>query len=160
MRAWLGLGANLQQPERQLKLALENLGKAKDISVLEVSSFYRSKPWGDEQQDDFINAVTLIETSLEPLALLHLLQSIENDMGRYRDGRRWGPRVIDIDLLLYGQQSIQSPELKVPHPHMHERAFVLQPLLELDPGLEIPGRGGVKEYLSRLNCEDVTIIQD
>jgi len=155
MRAWLGLGANLQQPLKQLQLALDKLKQSTAISLVEVSSYYRTPPWGDQQQDDFINAVAQIETNLAPLPLLHVLQSIENDMGRSRDGRRWGPRVIDIDLLLFGGHRCQGAELEIPHPRMHERAFVLMPLSELDFNLEIPGRGAVGSLLAQLNCDGI-----
>jgi len=113
--------------------------------------FYRTPPWGDEQQDDFINAVAEIKTSLDPIPLLRILQSIENVMGRQRSGRRWGPRLIDIDLLLYGDQKYHSADLEVPHPRMHERAFVLIPLSELAAELEIPGHGAVAELLQQLD---------
>lgn len=151
MKAWLGLGSNLQQPVAQLRHALTRLGEAEGLEVLRVSSFYRTPPWGDEQQDDFINAVVEIKTSLDPIPLLRILQSIENVMGRQRSGRRWGPRLIDIDLLLYGDQKYHSADLEVPHPRMHERAFVLIPLSELAAELEIPGHGGVAELLQQLD---------
>jgi len=106
VQAWLGLGANLQQPVLQLKEAVKRLGQMAGIEVSQVSSFYRTPPWGDVQQDDFVNAVLQIETSLDPLDLLQCMQSIENDMGRQRSGNRWGPRLIDIDLLLFGDQII------------------------------------------------------
>lgn len=160
MKAWLGLGANLQQPAEQLRQALNNLGKVEEIEILNVSSFYRTPPWGDQEQDGFINAVVQIETSLDAMALLQLGQSIENDMGRQRSGRRWGPRLIDIDLLLYGNQKTQSDELELPHPRMHERAFVLIPLSEIDPMLSIPGRGVVGELQKALDCSDIDRLYD
>jgi len=101
MKAWLGLGGNLQQPVAQLKIALGRLGSIEGVEVLRTSGLYRTPPWGDESQDDFINAVVQIKTSLAALPLLHELQSIENVMGRQRSEHRWGPRLIDIDLLLY-----------------------------------------------------------
>ena len=109
MKAWLGLGSNLQQPVKQLNEALNRLGETDDLEVLRVSSFYRTPPWGDEEQNDFINAVAEIETSLDPLPLLRVLQSIENTMGRQRDGRRWGPRKIDLDLLCTVSSNINLP---------------------------------------------------
>ena len=160
MQAWLGLGANLQHPARQLKAALRHLDQLDGIELRQTSSFYRTPPWGDEQQDDFINAVVQIETSLDPLALLHELQSIENLMGRQRSGNRWGPRNIDIDLLLFAGQTISKRELLVPHPRMHERAFVLLPLAELDAGIEIPGQGVVGELLSELDCDGIYRLED
>ena len=155
MIAWLGLGSNLQEPVTQLQQALRRLGETTGLKVLRTSSFYRTPPWGDEQQDDFINAVAQIETSLEPIPLLHVLQSVENVMGRQRSGRRWGPRTIDIDLLLYGKQQFQSAELEIPHPRMFERAFVLKPLSELDADLEIDGHGTVGELLQDLDCRGI-----
>jgi len=155
MKAWLGLGSNLQQPVSQLTEALNRLGAIDGLEILRTSSFYSTPPWGDDNQDDFVNAVVLIETSLDPLPLLRVTQSIENAMGRQRSGRRWGPRLIDIDLLLYGDQSCQFDELEVPHPRMHERAFVLMPLSELDATLEIPGRGNTKKLLRQLDCSGI-----
>jgi 2-amino-4-hydroxy-6-hydroxymethyldihydropteridine diphosphokinase len=160
MKAWLGLGSNQQHPESQLRDALGRLRAVKGVEVLRVSHFYRTPPWGDELQDDFINAVTQIETSLEPIPLLHELQAIENLMGRQRNKRRWGPRVIDIDLLLYGEEQFQTEELELPHPRMHERAFVLMPLCELDARLEIPGRGVSGELLKQLDCNGIFRLDD
>jgi len=161
MKVWLGLGSNLQQPVAQLLQALKRLSDTTGLEILRTSSFYRTPPWGDEQQDDFINAVVQIETSLEPIPLLHVLQSIENVMGRQRSGgRRWGPRLIDIDLLLYGKQQFQSAELEIPHPRMFERAFVLKPLSELDVNLEIPGHGLVGGLLQDLDCSGIVKVKD
>ena len=160
MKAWLGLGSNLQQPVRQLKEALNRLGETDNLEVLRVSSFYCTPPWGDEQQDDFINAVAEIETSLDPVPLLRVLQSIENTMGRQREGRRWGPRKIDLDLLLYAEQQYQSTELVVPHPRMSERAFVLVPMCELEAELEIPGLGAIQQLLEKLDCSGINKLTD
>ena len=155
MKAWLGLGSNLQQPVAQLQQAIKRLDEANGLEILRASAFYRTPPWGDEHQDDFINAVVQIETSLDPMPLLRVLQSIENVMGRQRSGRRWGPRKIDIDLLLYGKQQCQSAELEIPHPRLFERAFVLKPLSELDAELEIPGHGTVGYLLQNLDCSGI-----
>jgi len=155
MKAWLGLGSNLQNPVTQLKDALGRLGVAEGIKILKTSSLYRTPPWGDELQNDFINAVVQIESNLKPLSLLHVLQSIENAMGRQRGGRRWGPRLIDIDLLLCDEQWCQSEELEIPHPRMHERAFVLKPLCELDAAVEIPGHGTAGDLLQQLDCSGI-----
>ncbi len=160
MEAWLGLGANLQHPVMQLKRALAYLDQMEGLELAEISSFYRTPPWGNEQQEDFINAVVRVETCLDSLALLHGLQSIENSMGRQRSTQRWGPRIIDIDLLLFGSQRVHSPELVVPHPYMHERAFVLLPLSELDASIEIPGRGVVGELLLQLDCAGIHRLPD
>ena len=160
MKAWLGLGSNLDQPEDQLREALRRLDEADQVEILRVSSFYRTPPWGDAEQNDFINAVAEIETDLLPLPLLEVLQSIESVMGRVRSGRRWGPRKIDLDLLLYAEERFQSPELEIPHPRMSERAFVLVPLCELEAGLEIPGLGEAKRLLRGLDCEDIRRLED
>lgn len=160
MKAWLGLGSNMQQPVTQLGRALHKLGLVEGIEILKVSSLYRTPPWGDQLQDDFINAVVHIETSLDAISLLHALQSIENVMGRQRDGRRWGPRLIDIDLLLFGDQQFQSEQLELPHPRMHERAFVLVPLCELDATVKIPGRGVAGELLQQLECSGIFRVTD
>lgn len=158
MRAWLGLGSNLEQPVAQLNTALTLLKSQQGIEVLQISDFYRTPPWGDEQQDDFINAVAEIETGIGAMPLLRVLQSIEDTMGRQRSERRWGPRVIDIDLLLYGELVLQSDELELPHPRMHERAFVLMPLCQLDKALVIPGRGTVTELLKELDCSGISCL--
>ena len=155
MKAWLGLGSNLQQPLVQIEEALSRLAAIDQIELLATSSFYHTPPWGDEQQDDFINAVAQIETSLDPLPLLRVLQSIENVMGRQRTGRRWGPRLIDIDLLVYSDLQYRSDDLEIPHPRMHERAFVLVPLCELDKTMEIPVHGSVEHLLQKLDCRDI-----
>lgn len=160
MKAWLGLGSNLQGPAAQLQAALDNLAHMDGIELLKVSGFYRTPPWGDEQQDDFVNAVAQIETSLAPVPLLRALQSVENDMGRTRSGRRWGPRVIDIDLLVYGDLQLRTEELELPHPRMHERAFVLVPICDLDAGLRIPGRGVASELLRKLDCTGISAVND
>ena len=160
MKVWLGLGSNLQQPVAQLQQALKRLSDTTGLEILRVSSFYRTPPWGDEQQEEFVNAVVQIETCLDPMPLLRVLQSIENVMGRQRSGRRWGPRLIDIDLLLYGKQQFQSAELEIPHPHMFERAFVLKPLSELDAELEIPGHGTVGDLLQNLDCSGIFQLND
>jgi 2-amino-4-hydroxy-6-hydroxymethyldihydropteridine diphosphokinase len=160
MKAWLGLGSNLQQPAEQLRQALDRLGDTEGVEILATSSFYRTPPWGDEQQDDFINAVVQIETGLDPIPLLRVVQLIENDMGRQRSERRWGPRLIDIDVLLYGDQQYRSTDLELPHPHMHERAFVLLPLSELDGSLEIPAHGTVEKLLQQLDCTGIYRLND
>jgi 2-amino-4-hydroxy-6-hydroxymethyldihydropteridine diphosphokinase len=156
MKAWLGLGSNLQQPLKQLGKALKRLDDEAGLKVLEVSSFYKTPPWGDEDQDEFVNAVVQVETAQEPTELLHLVQSIENDMGRQRDKRRWGPRVIDIDLLLFEGRQLKTSELELPHPRMHERAFVLAPLAELDAMLEIPGHGRVVDLLGKCDSSGIS----
>ena len=137
MNAWVGLGSNLQQPAKQLSEALDRLASVELVEILRVSSFYITPPWGDEEQGDFVNAVAEIKTSLKPMPLLLVLQSIENAMGRKRSGRQWGPRVIDLDLLLCDDIQLETEELTVPHPHIFERAFVLVPMCELDSTFKV-----------------------
>jgi len=155
MQVWLGLGSNQRHPAARLSEALDYLGRVDGISVTATSSFYRTPPWGDEEQDDFINAVSSIETSLAPLALLAETQAIETRIGRRQSSRPWGPRVIDIDLLLYGDLTCSLDGLEIPHPYMHERAFVLVPLAELNASLEVPGHGRVGDLLRTIDCRDI-----
>jgi len=159
MIAWLGLGSNLQDPLAQIEQALGRLGKTDGLHILRKSSFYRTPPWGDEQQGDFVNAVVELRTSLEPVPLLHQLQAIEHVMGRQRNDRRWGPRLIDLDLLLYGDLRFHSHELDIPHPRMHERAFVLLPMYELDDSVEIPGHGEVGQLLKKLDVSGINRLE-
>jgi 2-amino-4-hydroxy-6-hydroxymethyldihydropteridine diphosphokinase len=130
--AYLGLGANLGDPARQLREALKRLHEADEVEVSRVSGFYRNPPLGPEDQPWYVNAVARVRTRLGPDELLYLLQRIETAMGRVR-GERWGPRLIDLDLLLYNGEVIFTPELVVPHPEMQQRAFVLAPLAEIAP---------------------------
>ena len=160
MKAWLGLGSNLQRPVAQIRRALASLESATGIEILRTSSLYHTPPWGHERQDDFINAVVQVATDLEPMPLLRILQSIENEMGRRRSGNRWGPRLIDIDLLLFADRQIQSEELELPHPRMHQRAFVLVPLCELDGSVTIPGHGVAEELLRRLDSTDICRLEE
>lgn len=160
MQVWLGFGSNQQNPAERLREALDHLDRVDGIQVTGTSSFYRTPPWGDKEQDDFINAVASIETSLAPLALLAETRKIENRMGRKRSTRRWGPRIIDIDLLLYGVETLSLDGLEIPHPRMHERAFVMVPLAELNASLEIPGRGRVGELLEDMDCGDIRRLGD
>ena len=118
--------------------------------MLAVSSVRETEPVGHAEQGHFLNAAVKLETALPPDALLDLLLAIERDLGRVREGRRFGPRTLDLDLLLYGDEQLDSADLTVPHPRLAERAFVLEPLAELEPGLEIPGRGPVETLLAAL----------
>lgn len=130
--AYLGLGANLGDPQQQLKEALDRLEAAEEVEVTRVSTFYRNPPLGPENQPWYVNAVARVRTRLGPEELLSLLQRLETAMGRVR-AERWGPRVIDLDLLLYNGEVIFTPNLVVPHPEMHLRVFVLAPLTEIAP---------------------------
>lgn len=136
---YLGLGSNLKQPELQLQHALSALAQLPNSQLLDYSSLYSSTPIGVPGQPRYVNAVAKLKTDLAPLALLDQLQAIELNQGRIRDGERWGPRTLDLDILLIDQRSICSERLTVPHYQMHLRAFVLQPLLEIStPALCLP----------------------
>jgi 2-amino-4-hydroxy-6-hydroxymethyldihydropteridine diphosphokinase len=158
MDAWIGLGSNLGNPGARLKEALLQLGEISGIELRKISGLYRTAPWGKLDQDDFFNAVVLVETDLQPGELLQVLLQIEQQMGRDRSAGRWGPRSIDLDLLSYDDLVMKSPSLELPHPRMHLRAFVLQPLLELDPDFIIAGKRSAKECLSSLDDQDVECI--
>lgn len=129
---YLGLGSNQQVPERQLRKAIKSIKSLRHTVVTKVSSFYWTKAWGLHGQQDFCNAVIALSTLLSPLQLLDACQKIEKKQGRIRK-KRWGPRIIDIDLLFYENRVIQSKKLIVPHPHIESRDFVLNPLVEINP---------------------------
>lgn len=143
--AYLGLGANLQDPAAQVRRALDELASIPHSRLLARSPLYMSPPLGPIDQPDYVNAVAALETTLEPLVLLKELRVIELRHGRQRDGARWGPRTLDLDVLLYGDLLLDTPELTLPHPGLHERGFVLYPLYDVAPELEVPGRGSVRE---------------
>ena len=155
VKAYVGLGANLQDPAAQVRRALEELGSISRSRLLDRSPLYRSPPLGPADQPDYVNAVAALETELDPLDLLAELRAIERRHGRQRDGSRWGARTLDLDLLLYGDRILDTPELTLPHPGLHERAFVLYPLFDVAPELQVPGRGGVREL--RQGLGDVRI---
>ncbi|OGA48857.1 MAG: 2-amino-4-hydroxy-6-hydroxymethyldihydropteridine diphosphokinase [Betaproteobacteria bacterium RIFCSPLOWO2_12_FULL_63_13] len=146
-RAFIGLGANLGDPRDQLRDALTALDAMPSTRVTAQSSFYRSAPVGYRMQPDFLNAVARIETMLTPRALLEALHAIEDRAGRSRSFAN-APRTLDLDLLLYAELAIAEPGLKVPHPRMHLRAFVLLPLAEIAPDIEIPGQGAIAPLLT------------
>ncbi len=147
-RAFIALGSNLQDPLSQIGRAFSELATLPGTRVLRQSSCYRTAPVGYGDQPDFINAVAELDTMLEPCDLLRGLLALEAGFGRERSFAN-APRVLDLDLLLYDDQVMQTPELTLPHPRMHERGFVLFPLAEIDPDLDIPGRGRVGELLQR-----------
>ena len=144
--AYVGLGSNLEVPEGQVARALGELAGIPATRLVGRSSLYRSAPLGHAAQPDFVNAVAALDTALAPEALLTELQAIEARHGRRRSFRN-APRTLDLDLLLYGEVEHRSARLTVPHPRMHERAFVLQPLMELAPDIAIPGRGRARDLL-------------
>jgi 2-amino-4-hydroxy-6-hydroxymethyldihydropteridine diphosphokinase len=149
-RAFAGLGANLGDREATIRRAVELLGAAPGVSVVALSTLRETDPVGYVDQPRFLNGAVELETTLAPRELLDALLAVERALGRERTGPRFGPRTIDLDLLLYGDERIDEPGLRVPHPRLHERAFVLQPLAELEPALEIPGRGRVQTLLAAL----------
>lgn len=149
-RAYVGLGSNLGDRERMLWGAVHMLAFNPEVDVVAVSSIRETDPVGFADQPRFLNAAVAIETELEPRAVLDLLLSVERELGRTRDGPRFGPRTIDLDLLLYGAEVIDEPGLAVPHPRLHERRFVLEPLAELDPDLTVPEKGPVQALLAEL----------
>ena len=142
--AYVGLGANLGDREAAIRRAAALIGATR------LSSLFETEPWGYEEQPSFLNAVAELETELEPRALLNTLHDVERRLGRERAGPRWGPRTIDLDLLLYGDRVIDEPGLTVPHPRLHEREFALAPLAELAPELVVPGFGTVSSLLAGL----------
>ncbi len=148
-RVYLGLGSNLGDSEAHLRRAIQALGAA-GIAVLQVSGFIRTKPYGVLDQPDFLNAVCLVETALEPKELLGRLKGLEKELGREQT-RRWGPRVIDLDILLYNEEKISCVDLTVPHADMLNRLFVLQPLAEIAPALLHPvSNRTIAEHLAEL----------
>ena len=152
--AFVGLGANLGEPEAQVRRALAALAELPGTRLLAASSLYRSAPVGVVAQPDFINAVARIETAVTARALLQALLAAEARFGRRREFPG-APRTLDLDLLLYGDRVIDEPELVVPHPRMHERAFVLAPLAEIAPDIAIPGKGRAAALLA--TCADQRI---
>lgn len=152
--AFVGLGSNLADPVFQLQRACLRLDALPQTRLEAASRLYRSAPVGYLEQPDFVNAVVRLETELSaPQLLKHLLQ-LEHLQGRERK-RLYGPRTLDLDILLYQQQTIQCPGLTVPHPHMHRRAFVLKPLLDIAPHQTIPGQGEAERLLSRLTEQQI-----
>jgi 2-amino-4-hydroxy-6-hydroxymethyldihydropteridine diphosphokinase len=149
-RAYVGLGANLGPREETLRRALELLRRSPEVDVLAVSELRETEPVGVIEQPRFLNGAAALQTSLSARELLDLLLEVERSLGRVR-AERWGPRLIDLDLLLFGAETIDEPGLHVPHPHLHERRFALEPLAELDPELVIPGRGRVSALLAALD---------
>jgi 2-amino-4-hydroxy-6-hydroxymethyldihydropteridine diphosphokinase len=158
MRAYIALGSNLGNSKQQLLDAIDKLSRLPSSHVLARSRLYRTPPWGNVAQPDFLNAVVIVETPLSPHDLLDALLAIEREAGRTRLGERWGPRTLDLDLLHVAGQTVNDERLTLPHPHISERAFVLLPLNDLAPELEIPGQGCVSTLLRAVDtqgCEAV-----
>ena len=158
--AYVGLGGNLGEVAATLRAATSALARLPGTRLLRASRLYRTPAWGLEQQPDFINGVVALETRLAPRELLDALLRIEREFGREREGGpRWGPRTLDLDLLLHGEVVVEQDGLRLPHPHLHERAFVLVPLLEIAADILIPGRGLARDALSRLDSASIEAME-
>jgi 2-amino-4-hydroxy-6-hydroxymethyldihydropteridine diphosphokinase len=152
--AYIGVGSNLEEPLRQCRLALQNIAAVNDTRMLRTSSFYLTEPIGVTEQNQFVNAVAEIRTDLSPRALLNALKDIEQQMGR-RESLRWGPRIIDLDIILYGQNIVNESGLVIPHPEFHKRRFVLVPLCEISSYMIHPAFGiSMQGLLIRLENDD------
>jgi 2-amino-4-hydroxy-6-hydroxymethyldihydropteridine diphosphokinase len=155
--AFIGVGSNLDEPASRVRSALDEMGRIQATRIVQCSSLYRTAPVGYLDQPDFINAVACIETALDPHRLLAALLRIEAAYGRVRSVRN-APRTLDLDVLLYGDRSISERGLSVPHPRMHERAFVLVPLAEIAPEILIPGRGRAADLLAGIAANGVKLV--
>lgn len=154
--AYIGLGSNQAEPLQQLQTALKQLEQLSGIELDQCSPFYLTAPIGPQDQPDYINAVARVQTPLPALDLLELLQLVETSQGRKREQeRRWGERTLDLDLLVYGDVVIDHPRLQVPHPRLPERAFVLYPLADIAPALEIPGMGRLADLIQQCPAQDI-----
>ena len=158
--AYIGLGSNLQTPIEQVNQALQRLAEIPQTRLVTASPLYRSVPLGPADQPDYINAVAALETRLSPAALLDALQAIEQQQGRTREGARWGPRTLDLDLLLYGDQQIHTERLTVPHPGLGERNFVLYPLYDIaGENLRIPGLATLGHLLQTCSRQGLELLE-
>ena len=153
MRAYVGLGSNLGDRRATLERAVELLDADPGVRVVSISTLRETEPWGPVEQPPYLNGAIAVDTMLGPRALLDVLLRTEETLGRVR-GERWGPRTVDLDLLLYEDSVVDDPGLVVPHPRLHERRFVLEPLAELAPALVVPGHGSVAELLAALGAEE------
>jgi 2-amino-4-hydroxy-6-hydroxymethyldihydropteridine diphosphokinase len=157
--AYIGLGSNLESPAAQIKSARMSILRLPSIEERAFSNLYASAPMGPQDQPEYVNAVMVIGTDLPPLELLYALQTIEKAHGRVRGNQRWGARTLDLDLLLYGDEQIDLPELTVPHPGIAERPFVLYLLLECAPDLVIPGKGKASELLTQCPRKGLRLLE-
>lgn len=156
-RCYLGLGTNIGKLQQNLKQAINLIEKISGVTLIKVAPFYLTKAWGKTDQQDFLNSALSIDVVLEPRSLLLALQNIEKQMGRSKT-EKWGPRIIDIDILLYADIVVKQQQLTLPHPYLTERDFVLAPLYDLNPDLVIPERGHITSYFDE-KCELVNIIR-
>lgn len=156
--AFVALGSNIEAPVAQVRRARQALDALPGTRLVKCSALYRSPPLGPPDQPDYVNAVACLRTRLSAGELLEALQRLERAQGRVRDGPRWGARTLDLDLLLYGDARIEEPHLTVPHPRMHERAFVLYPLHEIAPHVRVPGRGALVALLERVPAHGLRVL--
>ena len=153
MRAYVGVGANLGDREETILAAIDLLAVQPGVDVVGVSALRETEPWGPVEQPPYLNGAVALETDLDPRDLLDVLLDVERRFGRNRAMEvRWGPRTLDLDLLLHGDLVLDEPGLALPHPRLHERRFVLEPLADLGPALVVPGRGTVSELLAGLDA--------
>jgi 2-amino-4-hydroxy-6-hydroxymethyldihydropteridine diphosphokinase len=157
--AYIGLGANLGDPAATVQSALQELDRIRSTRVLQHSRLYRSRAVGPAGQPDYVNAVAQVETALPPHELLDALLAIEALHGRVRGGQRWGPRTLDLDLLIYADLELNDARLTLPHPEMTRRNFVLAPLVEIVPELRIPGHGPARQALQSVGSEGLALCQ-
>jgi 2-amino-4-hydroxy-6-hydroxymethyldihydropteridine diphosphokinase len=150
---YVGIGSNLDSPLEQVKSAIRELNSLPETHCTGQSACYRSTPMGPQDQPDYINAVVALETRLSPRSLLHELQQLEQAHGRLRGGSRWGPRTLDLDILLYADEVIDDPDLQIPHPGIMQRNFVLFPLYEVAPEIIIPGAGRLADIVHQFPTE-------
>jgi 2-amino-4-hydroxy-6-hydroxymethyldihydropteridine diphosphokinase len=158
VNVYIGLGSNLDHPKAHVEKAFDDLAQLPECELLKKSKLYLSKPVGPQDQDDFVNAVALISTSLTALALLDQLQAIEKAHQRVRE-RHWGPRTLDLDILLFGNETINLPRLSVPHTQMSQRNFVIGPLLEIEPQLILPNGTELKQLLQHQSIDSLICIE-
>jgi len=166
-QAYIGLGSNLgrarngvyEDSKTQLHQALKAIAQHPEIQLLKVSSFFQTKAMGPGKQPDYINAAAKIKTTVPAYELLHFFQSIENQQGRTRT-LRWGARILDLDILLYDQMIEDTERLTIPHPHLHQRAFVLAPLVDLDPELTIPNGENISDLLAKCPMQGIVKLPD
>lgn len=160
IRAYVGLGGNIGDVETTLAEAMWSIDSLPQTSIRAQSRFYRTPPWGRTDQASFINAVVELQTRLAPRVLLNFLLDVETRFGRQRsEGEKWGPRELDLDLLTYGEELIDEPGMHLPHPRLHERAFVLVPLAEIASTMEIPGLGRVADLLAGIGTDGIEVIE-
>lgn len=157
--AYIGLGANLGNPAQAIEAAAEALAELDSTRLVLRSASYRSAPLGPPDQPDYVNAVAAVITQLEPHALLRALQGIETTFGRDRSGPAWGPRTLDLDLLLYGSRQLTTRTLTLPHPGLHLRNFVLYPLQEIAPSLSVPGLGRVSDLAAAVSGSGLQVLE-